>query len=443
MLGNMTQFARVLAIVLACTASAMAQNEAAPKRIEDAREYMGWLRDGRFDECVAASDATMRSALPAEKLAETWKSLETSVGAYEGEIAASASTTGQYQVVVLTSRFAQAALDVRITFNSDGDVSGLFFAPSSHGVAYDPPDYATPDLFKEESVTVGTKEFPLKGTLTLPKQGAPFSAVVLVHGSGPHDQDETIFNSKPFKDLAWGLASNGLAVLRYEKRTKKYGATMDPKTITIDSEAADDAIAAVRLLMQRDDIRADGVYVVGHSLGATAAPYIASKETRIAGVVMMAAAARPIYELVVDQLTYLADRDGVVTDEERKGIDEAKTVVSKLRAGKPEPGDTLLGAPAEYWKRLDQMDPIGFSRKFERPMLILQGARDYQVTDKDYAIWQEQLRKRKNVTLRRYEKLDHLFHTGEGPSTPEQYQKKGYIDAAVIRDIAVWIKGNR
>ncbi|MCB9857911.1 MAG: alpha/beta fold hydrolase [Phycisphaerales bacterium] len=439
---SLKRLACSLVAVLSITAPTLAQNEADAKRIDDARKYVGWLREGSFDKCVAASDATMGSALPAEKLAEMWKSIETNFGAYDSEISASVSKIGQYQSVVLVSKFANSALDVRITFDADGKVAGLFFAPSAQSTTYEPPDYASPKDFEEVPVTVGTTEFPLDGTLTLPRQGAPFSAVVLVHGSGPHDQDETIFGNKPFKDLAWGLASNRIAVLRYEKRTKKYGATMEPSTVTIDTETADDAVAAVHFLMKRSDIRADRVYVIGHSLGATAAPYIASREKRIAGIVMMAAAARPLYELVADQVNYLANTDGAVSDEESKAINEAMDVVNKLRAGKADPGDMLLGVPAQYWKGLDRMDPVGFATKLDRPMLILQGARDYQVTYKDYAIWKDRLHGRKNATLRRYDKLDHLFHAGEGPSTPDQYQRKGYVDAVVIRDIAAWIKDN-
>ena len=58
----------------------------------------------------------------------------------------------------------------------------------------------------------------LGATVTLPKGAGPFPAVVLVQGSGPHDRDETIGPHEPFRDLAWGLASRGIAVLRYDKR---------------------------------------------------------------------------------------------------------------------------------------------------------------------------------------------------------------------------------
>src|SRR5437868_1155092 len=74
------------------------------------------------------------------------------------------------------------------------------------------------DTFDEREVTVGKGEWELPGTLGLPKGSGPFPAVVLVQGSGPQDRDETMGVNKPFQDIAWGLASNGIAVLRYDKR---------------------------------------------------------------------------------------------------------------------------------------------------------------------------------------------------------------------------------
>src|SRR2546421_397489 len=82
------------------------------------------------------------------------------------------------------------------------------------------------DAIKETEVTVGKGEWVLPGTLPLPTGDGPFPAVVLVHGSGPHDRDETIGPSRPFRDLAGGLASQGIAVLRYEKRTKEHAAKL-------------------------------------------------------------------------------------------------------------------------------------------------------------------------------------------------------------------------
>ena len=91
----------------------------------------------------------------------------------------------------------------------------------------DAPAYAKPDSFSEQPLTLVNGNFELPGTLTVPKGEGPFPAVVLLHDSGPHDQDETLGPNKPLKDLAWGLATHGIVVFRYIKRTGKYGEQSD------------------------------------------------------------------------------------------------------------------------------------------------------------------------------------------------------------------------
>src|SRR5206468_6047038 len=152
-------------------------------------------------------------------------------------------------------------------------ITGFFLAappPKEFAV----PPYAKPDSFVEESVTVGKDgEWPLPGTLTVPKGDGPFPAVILVHGSGPHDRDESIGPNKPFRDLAGGLASRGVAVLRYEKRTREHGAKMMAAApITVKEEVLDDALAAVKLLRREKGVDAGRVYILGHSLATTKAP---------------------------------------------------------------------------------------------------------------------------------------------------------------------------
>ena len=158
--------------------------------------------------------------------------------------------------MVVTCAFANASLDINVAFNEAGEVSGLTITPvgsieQQFTAKYEPPAYVNQDTFKEQEVQVGQGEWVLPGTLSLPVGDGPFAAVVLVHGSGPQDRDETIGPNKPFRDLAWGLASQGIAVLRYDKRTRVYGKKMQEiaATITVKEEVIDDELDAVALLL--------------------------------------------------------------------------------------------------------------------------------------------------------------------------------------------------
>ncbi|MCH7872182.1 MAG: alpha/beta fold hydrolase, partial [Planctomycetes bacterium] len=327
-----------------------------------------------------------------------------------------------------------------VVLDRQGRMSGFWLPSIRPNAKYTPPDYVDRKAFREEKVTVDAGSFPLPGTISIPNGDGPHPGVVLVHGSGAHDQDESIIGNKPFRDLAWGLASRGVAVLRYEKRTHKYHpADMKPEEITFEWETIDDAVAAAALLREHAAIDRNRVFVAGHSLGAMASPFIAKKEPKLAGLILLAGAARSLLDLIVEQTAYIAASDGNLSDEERKQIDLIQQAVADIKAGNVKEGGNAAGLPGPYLARMDKLDPVGAARKLSIPMLIMQGARDYQVTTTDFELWQRGLKDRKNVTFKLYDDLNHLFMTGSGKSTPAEYQQVGHVDAQVVRDIAEWI----
>jgi len=190
-----------------------------------ARAFVELLVKKDFANAVATFDDTMKTAMPEAKLQETWNAVVAQVGAFKQIVKTRTEKRGAYTIVFVTSEFQNAALDIKVVFDQSKRIAGLFFAPVTN-VDYAPPPYIKTDSFREKEITVGAGEWTLPATLTTPVGPGPFPAVVLVHGSGPNDRDETIGPNKPFKDLAGGLASRGIAVLRYEKRTKQYGAKL-------------------------------------------------------------------------------------------------------------------------------------------------------------------------------------------------------------------------
>jgi hypothetical protein len=249
-------------------------------------------------------------------------------------------------------------------------------------------------------------------------------AVVLVHGSGPNDRDETVGANHPFRDLAWGLADRGIAVLRYEKRTRQYpDRTAAIKNLTVRDETIDDAIAAARLLRSRDRIDPKRVFVLGHSLGGTLAPRIAAEDGALAGIVIMAGATRPLEQVAREQIAYLASLAPAASP-----VDQEAALQRLLHA-----------APDSYWKDLNAYQPARTAATLTIPILILQGERDYQVTLDDLKGWRSALDDRPNVTIKTYPSLNHLFLPGEGKSTPGEYERAGRIPDLVLDDIARWI----
>ncbi len=412
--------------------------------ITDGRAFIDLLVNKKFATAVEQFDDAMKTALPEPKLAETWTAVLTQAGPFKQAGSARVEKRSAFTVVIVTCDFQNAAVDVSIVFDQQKRVAGLFFAPAKKVVDYAAPAYVKLDAFREKEATVGAGEWALPATLTIPVGAGPFPAVVLLHGSGPNDRDETVGANKPFKDLAWGLASRGIAVLRYEKRTKQYSAKIvSVPNLTAKEEVIDDALAAVELLRKTEGIDAKRIFVLGHSLGGMFVPRIGRLDPNIAGLIALAGATRPLEDVIPEQLAYLFSLDGSVSPEEQKQIDEAKEQAAKVKSIKPEDAGTttlILGAPASYWLDLRGYDPAEVAKGLKQPMLILQGERDYQVTMEDFKRWNAALAGKKNVTLKSYPGLNHLFIAGTNRSTPLEYEQPGHVDEHVIEDIASWIK---
>ncbi len=387
----------------------------------------------------------MRGALPPGRLEATWAQVQGQVGALKSCGAPSVTTQGEYRIARAACEFERAKLEVQIVFDGAGKLAGLNFRPPAPPPApYSPPAYATPASYTASDVTVGSGEWALPGTLTLPNGAGPFPAVVLVHGSGPNDRDETLGPNKPFADLAAGLASRGIAVLRYDKRTKIHGAKMAALTsMTVKEETVDDAVIAAALLRATPKIDPARVYVLGHSLGAMLVPRIAAADPTLAGAIVMAGPARPLDRAILEQTQYLANADGTVTPEEQAAIDQAAKLTADVAALKPEDaaaGKRVFNAPASYWLDLRGYDAPAAAKALKTPLLVLQGERDYQVTMDEFARWKVALAGRTDVTFHSYPALNHLFLAGTGKSLPAEYDKPSHVDEQVVADIAAWIK---
>lgn len=407
--------------------------------IELAEEFITLLASEDFPKAVEMFDKDMKAALPEKEMVKLWASLQEEFGPFKGQSFSHTDETQGYDLVFITCEFQKAALDARIVFNAKKQIAGLFFQPSES--SYTVPPYVDFDLFEEMDVTVGDGDFALPGTLSMPKGEGPFPAVVLVHGSGPNDRDESIGPNKPFRDLAYGLASRGIAVLRYDKRTLVHAEKMleQAASVTVWEETVEDALRAVSLLKGTAGIDADRIYVAGHSLGATLAPRIGLHDKDLAGLILLAAAARPLEDLILEQYEYIFSLEESTAEKEQE-LEKIRAMVARVKDPelKAETPD-LFGVYGAYWLDLRDYEPARVAAQLELPLFIQQGERDYQVTMTDYAIWQEALAGRENASFKSYPRLNHLFIQGEGQSQPNEYMVPGNVDREVIEDIAAWI----
>ncbi|MDP2210107.1 MAG: alpha/beta fold hydrolase [Bacteroidota bacterium] len=421
------------------------------KEKELAGNFIQLLFANRVSEAYQLFDSTVKSKITEEQLGTIMPGIEKQFGKFISGIdtvinpSVNDSTRradGENELTTFDfgCKFENGSLSFKIVVNNKQEISGFWITPKTDKVEYRIPEYVNIAKFKELEVEFGLPEWRLKGTFTIPRRVEKPPVVILVHGSGPNDRDETIGPNKPFKDLAWGLASKGIAVLRYDKRTKLYGSKMKPADINIQPEVIDDVLEAVNFLKARDDIDKNKIIVLGHSLGAMVAPMIASQSQTICGIVMMAAPARKLEDLVLEQMKYIYSLKETISDDERNFLTDLQLNIDSLKNNTLPPSTPIIGIPASYFYNLGKYDQVKVAKGVKLPILILQGERDYQVTMEDFNIWRKKLSDHKNVKLKSYPKLNHLFMTGEGKAKPEEYNLPNSVEIEVIQDIVDWVR---
>lgn len=439
--------------------STVAANTPAPAEgfknlIPAAQSFVDQLVKGDFAAASGHFDAAMKTAMPETKLKEVWQQVLGQVGPFQKQLSTRTEEQKGYRIVYVVCQFEKSVINVRIVYNAQEQIAGLFFQPGTASgatptpIAYNPPAYVNTGSFRESEVKVGSGDWALPATLALPNGSGPFPAVVLVHGSGPNDRDETIGPNKPFRDLAWGLASQGIAVLRYDKRTLAHASQFTPELLTkltLKEETVDDALLAAQLLRQTANIDPKRVYVLGHSLGAMAAPRIGQQDPALAGLIIMAAPTTPFEDLVLYQITYLTSLNSAPTDQQKADLETLKAQVARVKdpnlSNQVDGKDLPLGIPPTYWLDLRNYHPEEVTKTLAMPVFVLQGERDYQVPPAtEFGPWKTALAQKSNATLKLYPKLNHLFIAGEGQPSPQEYQLTGHVSEDVIKDIAQWVK---
>lgn len=415
--------------------------------LKTADAFIEAIEKGQFDKAVRNFSPALLKVVDEKRMEGYWTALpqQMQAGALKhiGD-AKLKSKNAVHTSVEIPLVFEKATVPLTVSLNRQGQIDdfSVLFLPPAQKIAEE-PTYSKPDTFTEKEVIIGEGTFALPGTLTMPKGEGPFPAVILVQGSGPLDQDETAFALKPFRDLAHGLASQNIAVLRYNKRTFEHAAkTMFDPAHTVDKETTEDALHAVDLLAKTANIDTNQIYVLGHSQGGLMLPQILSKgaDKPIAGGILLAGPARTLPDIMLDQFEYLASIGQLPKDQLELMKKQIELLKDPNFSGKNPPKEFTFGQPM-FWDSIRNIKAADMAKEQTRPLLILQGERDYQVPAKtEFTLWKETLAHRDNVAYKLYPKLNHFFTEGEGQiSNPEEYFNPANVPSYVIDDIAAWI----
>jgi hypothetical protein len=332
-----------------------------------------------------------------------------------------------------------------------------------------------PYPYNEEEVKFEDKEagIELAGTLTTPKEGGPFPAVVLVTGSGPQDRNETLLGHEPFLIISDYLTRHGIAVLRYDDRgVGKSGGDFSTAT-TLDF--VNDALAGIKFLESRNDIQKNETGIIGHSEGGLIAPLAAVKSSDVNFIVMMAGPGVNGKEILlaqsklieksmgmsdekIDESLKLSENIYDVVENEKDSSAAAQKIISLYQnyyanldsTDKAEFGndpDVVFQKQAEtvlspWFRFFLTYDPKPTLEKVKVPVLAVNGANDMQVPPKqNLPVIEEALKEGGNKDYKVVEipKLNHLFQTSE-TGAPAEYSKiEETIAPRALEIITNWI----
>ncbi|MDD3334251.1 MAG: alpha/beta hydrolase [Eubacteriales bacterium] len=412
----------------------------------DALETAQALRDEEYQTVYDRLNETMKAAISSEQLAAGCQQIAQAFGDFVAVESVTSTVTDGLTTVEVVERYQLGGVKVIITYSTLSEIAGLRLSPAALA-----QEAQSTDQWEEIPLTVAAQsELPLNAMLTLPVGVEKPPVVIFVHGSGSSDMNESVgtAGNGPFRDIAHGLAEQGIASLRYDKRSYVYPETFgDLSTVTLEQETLDDAYAAIA--MMEADERVDGVFVLGHSLGGMLVPKIVTDHPELKGAISMAGTLRQLWDVIYDQSMEALAALGEVPEEQKAAVDaqlaKLEADVAVLRDGSYQSmADTelLMNIPVGYWRSLDNTNGMRFLDSLTAPLLILQGEADFQVyADVDYELWKECLGDRDNVTFRLYEGLNHLMMPTTGLRTVEDYNTAATVSPEVINDIGAFVMG--
>jgi pimeloyl-ACP methyl ester carboxylesterase len=420
-------------------------SETVPESFEDpdalrehTREYIELVATGEFQAASEWFTPAVSQRFSASDLERIW-----------GSVVGAQTTPDSFRSVShLGTELGNQVFTAWATIDSDEFQFLVSYSPE--GVAnfqitpvgeWTPPSYVDESAISEESVALETPlDCELPGRITLPEGEGEVPGVVIVHGNGPEDRNGTVGPNRPYKELAWGLASMGVAVLRYDKRT--FSCEVDLADATIDDIVTEDALTAVERLRSHDRVADDGVYVCGHSFGGLLAPRITDRDDRIAGTVMLAPGpSRSMATLILEQTEHILEQRGVVGPQREEVLSQVEAEVEKMRDLDIGDDEIVRFGGREYHESLQSYDHEATVANLEVPVLLLQGGNDWQVTpDGSLPVWRDALADKENATITVYDELNHLFQESEPPLTQAEYaEPDSPVDEQVIEDIASFV----
>ncbi len=359
------------------------------------------------------------------------------------------------------------------TFKQAGQVFPLDLTKGEKVVKKDKPqEPKKPYPYASEEVTfenANANNIKFAGTLTLPKDVKNPPVAILITGSGPQNRDQELLGHKTFLVLSDHLTRQGIAVLRYDDRgTAKSEGDF---SVATSFDFASDVEAAMAYLQTRSDVvDVNKIGLVGHSEGGLIAPIVAAKNKNVAFCVLLAGPGVSGRVILQTQSKRAAELEGIPAEDvatsqaiavkiydilgNYKGdtsnkqllelFEEMKTKMTSERA-KAELTDAAIKSQVKMMTTPWMLTFIGYDpqaslQKVTCPVLAINGEKDFQVLPKlNLDAIEKGLKHNKDVTIKQFKDLNHLFQTSETGALSEYAEIEETFAPVALNYVSAWI----
>lgn len=439
------KFLRIFVIIVVSSVAINASEEISIEKPKDIIEY---FQSGEVEAVYSQFDTSMAKVLSPTRLAPIWKQLTSNYGEFLGYGKQDSASVDDNVITNTDLNFEKAVINFMLSFNKrTNKISGMYITEQEKieikdTVIIELPSYIDTNSFKETKIVI-KDIFDLDGKLSVPNSYTKDVIFILVHGSGPQDMDGSFGKHKFFENLAWGLASKGFGVVRYNKLTLQYGSALvrEKPKMTQDDEYNNSILGAIDFIKKNSLLKDKKLFLIGHSQGASAiTSFVNNKD--ISGMILLSGSPQKLYDIYTEQLEYIFNLEDGLNKSESKILDEHKSKIDYFTKNKSRfiPKDSLpLELNYEYLVHLDNFNPIENLKSSVIPVLIINGGHDYQVRIKDFELWKTGLENKNNIKFDFIENVNHIYGETENMSVPTDYRIYKPIAPKLFEEINKWI----
>ncbi|MCF8428342.1 MAG: DUF3887 domain-containing protein [Bacteroidia bacterium] len=406
-----------------------------------AKETVYLLRNAKFETIYRRMDPVMKRIMDEEKIQGFWDILEMSYGSVTEVAEPTISYKDKLVSTVTPIQFERKRVGLKVVFNDKAMISGLFLV--SPTPQYQLPDYVDTKRFFENKITLHDTKYPVDGFLTLPKKEQKVPLVILVGNSNPGDKDLTVGPNKVFKDLAWGLANQEIAVFRFEMKTHVYPKEMMAnKNLNLEEVYLNDIKKGLKEIKEYPEIDTNRIFILGYDLGGYLLPFLEKNLSGISAYIGVNAAYTNLANRQCYQYDYLL---GSANENEKPAFEKAllkakfardKLLPTTLPSQLPE------GYNANYLIGLNQNNPSKHIAHLQaKRVLFIQCERSFEVPSTELNEWIKHQNgiAEQNWIFDRYPDLNHLGISGVGPAKLTDYEKEGNVSQTLIIRVAAFV----